>query len=113
MHIKRLESIRPEETTPDIRKYEDGQRELSDLLEKVSAFIYIDNVLGENELRQLLPRDLTKAKKLRLLLTARDINVGRACPRKTSLKTHTMEKISNGDAMSFLKREVLDDMEGN
>jgi len=102
----------PEETTPDIRKYEDGQRELSYLLEKVSAFIYIDNVLGENELRQLLPRDLTKAKKLRLLLTARDINVGRACPRKTPLKTHTMEKISNGDAMSFLKREVLDDMEG-
>lgn len=55
----------PEETIPDIRKYEDGQRELGYMLEKVTAFIYIDNVLGENELRQLLPGDLSKAKKLK------------------------------------------------
>lgn len=91
----------PEETVPEIRKYEDGQRELGDILAKVPAFLYIDNVLGEKELEQLLPKDVTKSKKLRLLFTARDQDVRRAFPRKTFYKIYDMKTISNSTAMSF------------
>ena len=47
------------------------------------TFIYIDNVLGERELRQLLRKDMEKAKKVRMLLTAPDIDVGRALKVKS------------------------------
>lgn len=62
----------PGETVPDIRKHEDGQRQLALILEKVTAFIYIDNVLGQHELGQLLPKNMNKAKKVRQILIARD-----------------------------------------
>ena len=42
----------------------------------------------------------------------RDSNVGRACPRKTSFKTLSMENISKYNVTKFLKMEVLNDMEG-
>ena len=74
--------------------YESGQQELGKILKDVPAFIYIHNVFGEKELMQLWTKDFDTSKKVRLLLTARDSNVGRACPRKTSFKTHSMEKIS-------------------
>jgi hypothetical protein len=44
--------MEPGEAVPDIRKYEDGQRELGERLEKVHAFIYIDNVLKGDTLKK-------------------------------------------------------------
>jgi len=49
----------------------------------VPAFIYIDNVLGQRELGQLLRKDMEKAKKVTMLLTAPDIDVGRALKVKS------------------------------
>ena len=43
--------------------YESGQRELGKILKDVPAFIYIDNVFGEKELTQLLPKDFDTSKK--------------------------------------------------
>eukprot|EP01018_Ginkgo_biloba_P000681 Gb_36230 [translate_table: standard] len=63
----------PNESVPeDIRRFEDGQRLLRDILEKEQAFIYIDNVLKKDQLQKLLPKKLLNSKKLRLLLTARN-----------------------------------------
>lgn len=59
----------------NIRTFEDGQREIGRMLEKEIAFIYIDNVVHRDRLEQILPRDMKSAKKLRLLITARDTNV--------------------------------------
>ena len=74
------ESNLHQEFTTNIRTHEDGQRALGEVLEKATAFIYVDDVLGKIELRQLLPKDMKKAKKVRLLLTACDIDVRRGCP---------------------------------
>lgn len=65
---KMLEHLmEPGELIPDIPKPEDGQRALGKRLKEVEAFIYIDNVLDRVELKSLLPQDLDKAKKVRLL----------------------------------------------
>ena len=45
----------PKATVPEIRKYQDGQRELEDVLKEVQAFIYIDNVLERDALKKVLP----------------------------------------------------------
>lgn len=103
--------MEPQHSIPDIRTPEDGQAELGKALEEVTAFIYIDNVLGGNELLQLLPKDIKKAKKLRLLLTARDINVGRGCPVKPLI--YHMRSIPSAEAMSLLRKELSNGMVGN
>eukprot|EP01018_Ginkgo_biloba_P001068 Gb_13430 [translate_table: standard] len=56
----------------DIRRLEDGQQLLRDILAEEQAFIYIDNVLKKDQLEKLLPKKLHNSKKLRLLLTARN-----------------------------------------
>lgn len=68
-------------------------------------------MLGENELRQLLPKDIKKAKKLRLILTARDINVRRGCTVKTLF--YRMRSIPSAEAMSLLRKELSNGMAGN
>eukprot|EP01018_Ginkgo_biloba_P000685 Gb_18504 [translate_table: standard] len=79
----------PKESVPeDIRRFEDGQRLLSDILEKEQAFIYIDNVLKKDQLQKLLPKKLLNSKKLRLLLTARNeyvADVLKLCGIKTCI----------------------------
>jgi hypothetical protein len=97
------------ETVPDIRAHEDGQRELGLMLEKVPAFIFIDNVLGQDELGQLLPKDMNKAKKVRLLLTARDIDVRRALKVKTIV--YAMKGLHDTEAMHLLGREIYGETE--
>ena len=47
------------------------------------TFIYIDNFLGQRELGKLLHKDMEKAKKVTMLLTAPDIDVGRALKVKS------------------------------
>lgn len=93
-----------------IRKPEQGQRELADILRKVPAFIYIDNVVREDELRQLLPEDLDSAKKVRLLITARNDSVGRACPLKTRPIMYRLKGMSRDWAEVLFKRKLFDDM---
>jgi hypothetical protein len=97
------------ETVPDIRKHEDGQRELGRMLEKAPTFIYIDNVLGQDELGQLLPKDMSKAKKVRLLLTARDIDVRRALKVKTIV--YAVKGLPDIEAMHLLGREIYGETE--
>jgi hypothetical protein len=97
------------ETVPDIRAHEDGQRELGLMLEKVPAFIFIDNVLGQDELGQLLPKDMSKAKKVRLLLTARDIDVRRALKVKTIV--YALKGLHDTEAMYLLGREIYGETE--
>ena len=74
----------------------------------MTSFIYIDNMLGKIELRQLFPKDMKKAKKVRLLLTARDIDVRRGCP--VTVKIYRMRSISSGEAMNLLEKEMSNGM---
>lgn len=90
---------------PDIRKYQDGQRALGRVLEQVPALIYIDNVLGEDELQQLLPNNMNKAKKLRLLLTARDLKVRKGI-RKIRTEVYSMKGLPDTAAMLLLEKEM-------
>lgn len=99
------------EMIADIRKPEEGRQELADILREVPAFIYIDNV-PEDELRQLLPEDLNNAKKVRLLITARNGIVGTACPLNTRLIMYRMKGMSRVWAEVLFNRELFDDMKG-
>jgi hypothetical protein len=96
----------PEEPVPDIRKYQDGQRELERVLREVQCFVYIDYVLDQIALIKLLPRDITTAKKVRFLLTASDKNVKNVCRSLTKPKIYSTKGIEHGDAMLILKREI-------
>jgi len=64
-----------EEPIPEIYVYKDGEIEFSVIVQKVPAFIYIDNVFWQRLASQLLPKDMKIGKKVRLLLTARDTDV--------------------------------------
>lgn len=76
------------------------------MLEKVPAFVCIDNVLSQEELQHILPKDMKNARKIRLLLTTRDINVRRACRMKT--KVYSMKGLPDIEAMNLLKKEMYD-----
>lgn len=102
------ENINP----PEIRKPEEGQWELGYILKIVPAFIYIDNVVREDELRQLLPEDLNSAKKVRLLITARNSTVGRACPLNTRPIMYPMKGLSKMAAEELFNKKLFDDMKG-
>jgi hypothetical protein len=97
------------DTVPDIRAHEDGQRELGLMLEKVPTFIYIDNVLRPDELEQLLPKHMNKAKKVRLLLTAREIGVRSVLKVKTIV--YAMKGLPDKEAMDLLRREIYGEIE--
>ena len=61
------------EEPKEFQRYEEGQLQIKSILEKEMVFIYIDNVLHPDALEWLLPKKMGKyARKLRLLLTARD-----------------------------------------
>ncbi|XP_059070521.1 disease resistance protein TAO1-like [Cryptomeria japonica] len=64
-------------TKPDVRDFQSGQQLLKQIIEKETIFLYIDNILYLEPLKNLLPKDFTSAKKLRLLLIAREKHVSR------------------------------------
>lgn len=107
-----LKDLKESRKIAEIRKPEEGQRELADILREVPAFIYIDNVVREDELRQLLPEDLNTAMKVRLLITARNDSVGRACPLKTRPIMYRLKGMSRDWAEVLFKRKLFDDMKG-
>lgn len=96
----------------EIRNPEEGQRELAHILKKVPAFIYIDNVVREDELRQLLPEDLNRAKKVRLLITARNSIVGRAIPLNTRPIMYPIKGMSKVWAERLFNQKLFVDMIG-
>ena len=98
----------PKATVPEIRKYQDGQRELEDVLKEVQAFIYIDNVLERDALKKVLPQNMRTSKKVRLLLTARDENVKLSCPRSslTKPKIYSLKGIHSAGALRILNEEI-------
>lgn len=106
LQTKILEDLMGKENIPEIRKYQDGQQQIGLQLEKVPAFIYIDNVLEKDKLRQLLPLNFDKAKKVRLLITARDINVRKVCRMTTPPKGYLMRGISSAYAKSLLEEQL-------
>jgi hypothetical protein len=87
-----------------VRTFESGQREIRHMLEKEVAFIYIDNVLDGDMLQQLLPRDMLMAKKVRVLITARDKSVRRVCTMET--KDYSMNGLPRSEATVLLKKEM-------
>lgn len=107
-----LKDLKESRKIAEIIRHEEGQRELADILRKVPAFICIDNVVREDVLRLLLPEDLNSAKKVRLLITARNDSVGRACPLKTRPIMYRVKRMSRGWAEVLFNRKLFDDMKG-
>jgi len=96
---------------PEIRRYEEGQQQIEHMLEKEIAFIYIDNVLlpdkveqGRDALIQLLPKDMRNAKKLRLLLTARDKDAVKISGVKTEF--YPIEILPEPKAVKLLEKTL-------
>lgn len=91
----------------NIRTFEDGQREIGRMLEKEVAFIYIDNVLAQYPLENLLPRDMEKAKRCRLLITTRDREMRKGCSMDNeSVKFYDVKYLPDTVAMNLLKKEI-------
>jgi len=109
-----IKDLKIGEEIPEIRRSEEGQREIGHLLETDVAFLYIDNVSKKDSLQQLLPsRNLGKAKKLRVLITTRNTNVLYGCSMKT--KVYTMERLNREQGLTLLKENiynVTDDIKG-
>lgn len=70
-------------------------------LQKVSTFIYIDNVLCQDEFNIFYPKDIKKQKKVKLLLSTVDINVSTHGAEWCRMKTNVYER------KSFSYKEVL------
>lgn len=99
---------------PDIRTFEGGQREIGVILEKEPVFIYIDNAFHRDALEQLLPRDATKAKYFRLLITARDKYVLSGY-KHLKKKVYLMKCLEDEEAEKLLKKEMhneIDELNG-
>ncbi|GLJ53728.1 hypothetical protein SUGI_1146470 [Cryptomeria japonica] len=76
--VSKIQSLILEDLTAtkhDVRDFQSGRQILKDIIEKEPVFLYVDNALYLEPLRNLLPKDFTNAKKFRLLLTARETNV--------------------------------------
>ncbi|GLJ35163.1 hypothetical protein SUGI_0707800 [Cryptomeria japonica] len=61
-------------TKHTVRDFQSGRQSLKDLIEKEPVFLYVDNALYLEPLEKLLPKDVSSAKKFRLLITAREMN---------------------------------------
>eukprot|EP01018_Ginkgo_biloba_P022307 Gb_22489 [translate_table: standard] len=98
----------------DIRRFEDGQRALRVIFEKQEAFLYIDNALNNDALEKLLPMNLDKCKKLRLLLTARNTEIESVLQSCKIKKCHSYHVgyIASPEAMEFLERTLNGDSGG-
>lgn len=92
---------------PDVRTFEAGQREIRRRLEKEVAFLYVDNALNADRLQELLPSEMHKAKKVRVLITARDMGVRTVCTGcKMEPKLYAMNGLPTSEARSLLEREL-------
>lgn len=91
-----------------ISTFEDGQRQIGNILKKKSVFLCIDNVLNKERLDQLLPlrSTLDQAKKLRLLITARDKGIGTVLGHNMSCKFHEVLASSSSQAEKILKKHM-------
>ncbi|KAH9325517.1 hypothetical protein KI387_005695, partial [Taxus chinensis] len=95
-------------TKQDVRDIQSGRQSLKDIMEKESIFLYIDNALKMEPLEKLLPKELTSAKKLRLLVTARDTHVAGVIEdcRIKPCKLYSMESLSDDAALEVLCRKI-------
>eukprot|EP01018_Ginkgo_biloba_P000449 Gb_03821 [translate_table: standard] len=60
----------------DLRNVDEGQQKLRIVLINKSSCLFIDNIVDNDYIKQLLPRDLSRAKrKLRFIITSREKNV--------------------------------------
>lgn len=101
---------------PKIQRYNEGQNEIADMLAEKEAFIYIDGVLfpdkveqGRDAIGELLPTNMSKAKKLRLLITALDKGAAGTVCENRGLKTdfYPIETLPDSEA-TMLVNENLD-----
>ena len=95
-------------TKQSVRDFESGRQSLKDIIEKESIFLYIDNALFTEPLEKLLPKDVTSAKKLRLLLTARETIVSRVtedCGVEPT-KLYHLKPLSDDAALQVLCRKI-------
>lgn len=102
-----IQDLTPEEhikNVTEVRTHYDGQSQIGELLKKVKAFIYIDNALNKDKLRNLLPNNMNNAKKVRLLLTAREESVIQACPLREK-KVYAVKKLESTEAKTLFKNE--------
>ncbi|GLJ35379.1 hypothetical protein SUGI_0711510 [Cryptomeria japonica] len=115
--VKELQSFILEDLTgkkEDVRDSESGRQRLKELMEKESIFLYIDNALFREPLQQLLPRDITNPKKLRLLLTARKTNISDVMEDcRIKYEIYPIEPLSLDAAIQVLRGKIVPNRDTN
>eukprot|EP01018_Ginkgo_biloba_P000755 Gb_33406 [translate_table: standard] len=90
---------------------EDGRRRLSEALETKSSFIFIDNIVEQNYVKELLPMKMLKEKqKMRILITSRtnvvrqELSIDSQC-----VKDYSLERLSDEAAIELLRAKIQGD----
>ncbi|KAH9290103.1 hypothetical protein KI387_034220 [Taxus chinensis] len=117
-NVEDLQSLILEDLTgfkQRVRDLESGRQSLKEIMEKESIFLYIDNALYIEPLQELLPKEVSTPKKLRLLFTARKTNVSQVMKDVgiRSCKNYTMESLSIDAAIQVLCRKIDTERDAN
>ncbi|KAH9290086.1 hypothetical protein KI387_034203 [Taxus chinensis] len=98
-----------------VRDLESGRESLKEIMKKESIFLYIDNALYIEPLQELLPKEVSTPKKLRLLFTARKTNVSQVMKDVgiRSCKNYTMESLPIQAAIQVLCRKIDTERDAN
>ncbi|KAH9289917.1 hypothetical protein KI387_034034 [Taxus chinensis] len=117
-NVEELQSLILEDLTGSkqrVRDLESGRQSLKEIMEKESIFLYIDNALYIEPLQELLPKEVSTPKKLRLLFTARKTNVSEVMKDVgiKSCKNYTMESLSIEAAIQVLCRKIDTERDAN
>lgn len=107
--LKDLMSGIEEDETLGFDDYMVGWTKIGKRLEEEKAFLYIDNVVDRDLLQKLLPtRKLKDAKKLRVLITARNRDVMSGC--KMKIKPYDLKTLSPHHARTLLINEMYNNV---
>eukprot|EP01018_Ginkgo_biloba_P018510 Gb_35001 [translate_table: standard] len=98
-----------------LRNVDEGRQRIAQILESKSTFLFIDNIVDKNYVKELLPWNLLKEKtmdlsagkqKLRILVTSRENNVREVL--NIECKDYSVHPISDDMAVELLRNTILE-----
>eukprot|EP01018_Ginkgo_biloba_P007040 Gb_01496 [translate_table: standard] len=90
----------------DLRDHHEGQQRLAAVLENQPAFLFIDNVTGKNQIRDLLPQQLSLPPESRMLITSIQSDV-KVNGLDIEWREYSMDFLSDAIAKQLLRDTVL------
>ncbi|KAH9290391.1 hypothetical protein KI387_034508, partial [Taxus chinensis] len=97
-----------------VRDCQSGQQELSSIIKNEAVFIYIDNIQKIEHLENLLPKEITSQRKVRILATARKTNASVMFEsRGVEPYNFLIESLSDESALTLLCKHIDREREKN